>query len=79
MTYNYIIEELPLTLDIPEKPGYNFAGWYTESSYQNKITEINIDNFGDVSLYAKWTKKIDSSYSVEMYPQPLILSPTKAI
>ena len=68
LTYNYIIEELPLTLDIPEKPGYNFAGWYTESSYQNKITEINIDNFGDVSLYAKWTKKIDSSYSVEMYP-----------
>lgn len=60
-------EELPLTLDIPVREGYNFAGWYTDSSYTNKITEINSGNAANMVLFAKWTKAIDNHYNVEMY------------
>lgn len=64
---SYIIEELPIRLAVPRKPGYNFAGWYTESNFRNKIYEITEDGIGDINLYAKWTKGIDANYSVEMY------------
>lgn len=60
-------DELPYTLDIPERTGYNFAGWYTDSAYTNKITEINNRNAEDMVLFAKWTKEIDNHYNVEMY------------
>lgn len=59
--------KLPFTLDIPVREGYNFAGWYTDSSYTNKITEINQENAANMVLFAKWTKTIDNRYNVEMY------------
>lgn len=31
--------ELPFTLEIPKREGYNFAGWYTDSHFTNKITK----------------------------------------
>lgn len=64
---SYREEDLPITLAIPERSGYNFAGWYTESSYRNKITAIENTDYGDVILYAKWTRTIDSSYNIQMY------------
>lgn len=60
-------EELPVTLDIPVREGYNFAGWYTDSSYSHKITEINSENAENMVLFAKWTRAIDNHYNVEMY------------
>lgn len=60
-------EELPVTLDVPVREGYNFAGWYTDSSYTHKITEINSENAENMVLFAKWTKAIDNHYNVEMY------------
>lgn len=59
--------ELPVTLDVPVRDGYNFAGWYTDSRFQNKITEINQENAGNMVLFAKWTEAIDNHYNVEMY------------
>lgn len=59
--------ELPFTLDVPVRAGYNFAGWYTDSNYTNKITEINEYNAANMVLFAKWTKSIDNYYNVEMY------------
>ena len=38
----------------PAKPGYNFEGWFLESSYQTLITEITPETVGDLTLYAKW-------------------------
>lgn len=60
-------EELPMQLDVPLRTGYNFAGWYTDCNYTEKITEINQENAGNMVLFAKWTKVIDNSYNVEMY------------
>lgn len=60
-------DELPYTLSIPEREGYNFAGWYTDSNYKTKITEINSKNAENMVLFAKWTKEIDNYYNVEKY------------
>lgn len=60
-------DELPVVLGVPSKPGYNFAGWYTDSTYKNKITEITEENVSNMILFAKWTDKIDSYHNVEMY------------
>lgn len=63
----FYAEELPFTFKVPVREGYNFAGWYTDSSYQNKITELNQDNAQNMVLFAKWTPEIDNNYNVEMY------------
>lgn len=60
-------EELPITLDIPERDGYNFAGWYTDSKCTQKITEITKENAENLVLFAKWTEVIDNYLNVEMY------------
>lgn len=60
-------EELPVTLDVPEREGYNFAGWYTDVSYNQKVTQITKANAANMVLFAKWTKTIDSYLNVEMY------------
>jgi len=40
----------------PNKPGYNFDGWYTDSNYSNKINRIEAGTIGDLMFYAKWVK-----------------------
>ena len=67
----YSEDELPLTLSIPQRSGYNFAGWYTDSTFLHKITTIKNCDYGDLELYAKWTRCIDSSYNVQMYSYTL--------
>ena len=59
--------ELPVALEEPVRNGYNFAGWYTDCSFHHKITEINEQNAASMVLFAKWTKKINNNYNVEMY------------
>lgn len=40
-------------LYFPTREYFDFVGWYTESSFENKVEKIqNIDN--DITLYAKW-------------------------
>lgn len=63
----YTQADLPMKLPIPERTGYNFAGWYLESSCQNKLSTIEDCRYGDLTLYAKWTRCIDSAYNVQMY------------
>lgn len=63
----YVEEELPLSLPIPTKEGYNFAGWYTDNNYRNRVCDITVDNCGSYALFAKWTREIDSNASVQRY------------
>lgn len=65
------IEDFPITLEIPTREGYNFAGWYTDSNFKNKITEIVNPVISEIVLYAKWTKAIDNYYNVESYSYEL--------
>ena len=68
-------ENIPVALAAPVREGYNFAGWYTDSGYRHKITEISEENMEDYTLYAKWTKPIDGHYNVQMYSYQNTMSP----
>ncbi len=58
--------ELPTT----SRTGYTFSGWYTEKSGGTKITAESICE-GDITLYARWKAKKNTSYKVEHYKQKL--------
>ena len=36
------------------REGYTFEGWYTESTFDNKVTTIPADSGKDICLYASW-------------------------
>lgn len=38
------------------RKGYTFGGWYTEKSYETKVTVLKQGTTGNKVLYAKWTK-----------------------
>lgn len=44
-----------VTSVIPEKEGYIFDGWYTDSEFTNKF-DFNTAINNDITLYAKWTE-----------------------
>ena len=52
---SYNAETETITLANPVKTGYTFAGWYTNSSFTAKKTQITKGSVGDITLYAKWT------------------------
>lgn len=50
---SYIFGETK-TLDTPKKDGYDFYGWYKESTYATKVSSITPKTNGNITLYAKW-------------------------
>ena len=44
--------EVAKNLPTPEKPYYDFEGWYTDSACNNPYAEEALDS--DITLYAKW-------------------------
>ncbi|MBO7520381.1 MAG: InlB B-repeat-containing protein, partial [Clostridia bacterium] len=53
---SYTVTTSTVTLKRPAKKGYTFAGWYSDSKYQNKVTVIAKGSTGNKTLYAKWKK-----------------------
>lgn len=53
-------------LSIPFKNGYTFGGWFTESTYVNKVTAIDTLSDGNKTYYAKWQAVVYRiTYSIE--------------
>lgn len=52
---SYNVESATITLKNPVRNGYAFQGWYSDSSYRNKVTQIVQGSTGNKTLYAKWT------------------------
>ncbi|MBQ9786383.1 MAG: InlB B-repeat-containing protein, partial [Clostridia bacterium] len=52
---SYTVEDQDITLLSPTKNGYDFAGWYEESSFVNKIQVIDTSKGKEINVYAKWT------------------------
>lgn len=48
--------EEDVTLLIPVREGYTFAGWYTDSAFTKGISVIKAGTTGDITVYAKWKK-----------------------
>ena len=46
-----------LTTYKPTKPGYTFAGWYSDSRLTTPVTSVKLT--GDTTVYAKWVKHIE--------------------
>ena len=46
-------------LQDPSKNGYYFGGWYSDSNYANKVTQIKYGTTGDITLYARWCTNED--------------------
>ena len=51
----YTITTATKKLKNPTRKGYTFKGWYTDSKYKNKITQIKKGSTGKKTLYAKWS------------------------
>ena len=58
----YNSEAATIVLANPTKTGNTFVGWYTDSSYTNKISSIITGSSGDYNLYAKWSKNTYTVY-----------------
>ena len=51
----YTVTASTKTLKSPTKKGYTFVGWYTESTFKTKVTQIKTGSTGSKTFYAKWT------------------------
>lgn len=54
LDYSYMIGDPAIKLIRPVKKGYSFLGWYSDSAFTNKITEIDTSALTSVTVYAKW-------------------------
>ena len=50
-------QELILTDPTTEDPSLTFDGWYSDSSYTERITSIPAETSGSIVIYAKWNIK----------------------
>lgn len=53
---SYTIETKTFTLPKPEREGYDFDGWYKDSSLKKRVDTISQGSIGDRVFYAKWVK-----------------------
>ena len=43
-----------IILQAPTKLGYTFLGWYSDSNFNTKVTQIASESTGNIELWAKW-------------------------
>jgi len=59
----YTIEQTITLKDPAPRAGYTFGGWYTENTFVNKITEIQLGSSEDMTLHAKWIpESVETQY-----------------
>ena len=46
------------------REGYDFGGWYKETNYITKVTQIKKGSYGDLTLYGKWIKVYTLTYEL---------------
>ena len=64
--YEYTVEELPFTLEVPMRDGVTFVGWCLSDNYRNEFLELPAGTVGDIKLYAKWsdTEEVLYTYNI---------------
>ena len=66
--YDYYQNMTEYILKSPTKSGYEFLGWYSDSSFKHQVLKISKEFYGDLVLYAKW-----SSAGIDEYIKTSIL------
>ncbi len=64
-------EEKVTAPEDPVKPGYIFAGWYSDEALTRPYTFPKMMPNSDTSVYAAWEPAADTPYTVEHYLQKL--------
>ena len=54
----YTIEREKIELQIPEKTGYDFLGWYYDKNFEERAKQITHGSTGAKTFYAKWEKSV---------------------
>ena len=64
----YYVAGSSATLPVPEREGYWFAGWCTETALTNPIMGIPADLRGHIILYAKWVEdtRVGTGWTMEV-------------
>ncbi len=52
----YSINSSTFELPAPKKKGYDFDGWYKDSHFKKRVTQIKQGSTGNKVFYAKWVK-----------------------
>ncbi len=64
-------EEMVTSPEDPDKPGYLFAGWYSDEGLTTPYTFPKTMPNVDTSVFAAWEPATDTPYTVEHYRQKL--------
>ena len=74
-----------ISLKNPSRKGYSFKGWYSDSKYKNKVTNIK-KKTGNLTLYAKWsaasyriTYKLNGGKNTKSNPSAFTINSTVAL
>lgn len=58
---SYHVESPDILLKDPTREGYDFGGWYTDSTMTTEQVEAIVKgSHGNITLYAKWTAKVNT-------------------
>ncbi|MCF0110963.1 MAG: InlB B-repeat-containing protein, partial [Erysipelotrichaceae bacterium] len=60
----YTVEDATWYLPKPEKTGFTFKGWYTDTKWTTKVEKISKGTTGNKTYYARWGA---SKYTVKFY------------
>lgn len=50
----YNIESEEIVFAAPSKLGYEFAGWFSDVTFENAVTSLPAGSYGEIELFAKW-------------------------
>ena len=78
-TYRYA-DSATFVLKQPFKNGMDFLGWYSDSAFTTKVTELPKGNTEDIVLYAKWsTHEVKITYNLDGGTMGEAKNPDKAL
>lgn len=60
-------DDKAVVLRTPHKFGYNFLGWYIDPEFRYKVDYVEFQQGKAITLFAKWSRRINNEYSVNNY------------
>ena len=53
--------------EVPERDGYAFSGWYTNSACTGDLYDFSAEVTGNITLYAKWVEMTTTTHTREYF------------